>query len=327
MLRFLDFDRDLAEACATEFLAAPEGRALFLAPPDSRPAFVRIDNSSGGPLPRFVLKMELGERLFVLKLNGEAAHDGRMALEYDALLRLEAALADQPDLGVVHPIYLSHERGFMVTDYNDEETAWTWLISGRDPTPVYRLAGRWLAALHGQGPADETPFWPKWIFSRLDAVLATGTPQARPQAFRPMLRALREQANALRGRLSRRCLCHGDYHPGNLLIGPEGARGLDLSEERRKLAVYDMVDFLKADVQCDGPEEEVGPGGTLNSSRAAFLDGYEEEVDGALLDFCLRARLLITWIDIDQEKYARSDFQRDKWTRLERRLSLAFERA
>ena len=325
MLTFLDFDRDLAEACAVEFLAAPEGCALFPTPPDSRPAFVRIDNAAGGPLPRFVLKMELGGQVFVLKLNAEAAQDGRLVLEFQALRRLEAALADQPDLGVVHPIYLSPGGGFMVTDYNDEETAWSRLISGADPAPVFHLAGRWLAALHGQGPADVAPFWPKWIFAKLDAVQAGATPQAAPKAYRPMLRALRQQAGALRGRVSRRCLCHGDYHPGNLLIGPAGARGLDLSEERRKLAVYDMVDFLKTDVQCDGPDDQIGPGGVLHSSRAAFLEGYGQEVDGPLLDFCLRARLLITWISIDQARYARSDFQRDKWARLERRLALAFD--
>lgn len=327
MLKFLDFDPTLADACAAEFLAAPEGRALFPEPPATRPAFLRIDNSSGGALPRFVLKMDIGGRLFVLKLNREAAEDGRLAREFDGLLRLEAALADRPDLGVVHPIYLSPGGGFMVTDFNDEDTAWTRLTSGADPAPVYTLAGRWLAALHGQAPADEAPFWPKWIFTKLDAVQASGVPQARPQVFRPMLRALRRQAEGLRGRVSRRCLCHGDYHPGNLLVGMAGARGLDLSEERRKLAVYDMVDFLKADVQCDGPDSQVGAGGVLAPSRAAFLAGYGQEIDAELLDFCLRARLLITWIDIDRERYARSDFQRDKWARLNRRLSLAFDQS
>ncbi|WP_010141805.1 phosphotransferase family protein [Oceanicola sp. S124] len=327
MLKFLDFDPALAEACAAEFLAAPEGRALFPEPPATRPAFLRIDNAADGALPRFVLKMDLGGRLFVLKLNLAAAGVGGLAQEYHALRRLRAALQDSPGLGVVQPLYLSPGGTFMVTDFNDEDTAWTRLTSGEDPAPVYTLAGRWLAALHDQAPADEAPFWPKWIFTKLDAVQASGTAQARPQAFRPMMRALRQQAEGLRGRVSRRCLCHGDFHPGNLLIGPAGARGLDLSEEQRKLAVYDMVDFLKADVKCDGPDAQVGAGGVLAPSRAAFLDGYGQEIDAELLDFCLRARLLITWIGIDRDRYARSDFQRDKWARLERRLSLAFDRS
>ena len=107
-------------------------------------------------------------------------------------------------------------------------------------------------------------------------------------------------------------MCHGDFHPGNLLDAGDRLLGLDFFDTGRKLAVYDMVDFLKGDIRTDAPAGEIDAGGVRRQVRAALLEGYGQPVDEALLSFLLRAQLLIDWLHIDASLYAGSAFQQTK---------------
>lgn len=322
MLKLLNFDQDLAEACAAEFLASAPGRALLPQGAPARPVFLRLDNAPGDRPARCVLRMAVGETQLVLKIDQRPA--AALAGEFAMLERLQAALAPHPSLGVVPPLYLSPGAGFFVTAFAPGETAWEQI---RDPAragEAYRLSGTWLAALHRVEPPKEGQFWPRWIFEKLDALLAEREPKAPRARHAPMIRALKEQAGALRGRPVRRCLCHGDIHPRNLLIDGTTVRGLDLAKAGRKMAILDLVDLFRADLECDGPEAEVDAGGVLRSSRAALLRGYDLPVEEDLLDFCLRGKMLIRWLSVTAALFDQSDFQQQRYAALERRLSLAF---
>ena len=184
MLRFLDFDRDLAEACATEFLASDAGRAALPGGATGRPDFLRLDGAKAPDLDRSVLRMEIGGGSFVLKLNQVPKQAGRIAEEYRALRQAARVFAPHPDLGVIEALYLSPSETFMVTRFHDVPTVLEQMEVGADPLPLCRQAGRWLAALHGQSPAEEARFWPKWIFARLEKARAKG-PQAPAARYRP----------------------------------------------------------------------------------------------------------------------------------------------
>ncbi|MCA1334699.1 phosphotransferase [Pseudooceanicola marinus] len=326
MLRFLDFDRDLAEACAAEFLASDAGRAALPGGATGRPDFLRLDGAKAPDLDRSVLRMEIGGGSFVLKLNQVPKQAGRIAEEYRALRQAARVFAPHPDLGVIEALYLSPGETFMVTRFHDVPTLLEQMDEGADPLPLCRQAGRWLAVLHGQSPAEEARFWPKWIFARLEELRARG-PQAPAADFQPLIRALRRQVEGLRGCPAPRVLCHGDFHAGNLLVEEKRLLGLDLFEEKRKLAVYDMVDFLKGDIRADAPEAEIDAGGVRRQVRAALLQGYGQPVNEDLLSFLLRAQLLIDWLHIDAARHAESPFLQGKYKRLENRLSLAFAAA
>lgn len=322
MQRFFDFDSGLAEACAAEFLTSDAGRAA-LPMGTTRPAnFLRLDGASASD--RCVLRMDLGEGGdFVVKLNRMPREAGSTATEYRALRQAARRFDLQPDLGVVEALYLSRDETFMVSRFHKAHTLWERMHHDAPLAELFQHAGRWLSVLHSHGPAEEGQFWPKWIFDRLEQLHARG-PQARPARYRPMIRTLRQQVDGLRGRVFPRPFCHGDFHPRNLLIDGDRMLGLDMADAGQKLAVYDIVDFLKSDYRFDASAEEIDAGGVRRHLRAALLQGYGQPVDDALVTFLLRAHMLIRWLEIDKARFADLPFQQNKYRQLEERLDLAF---
>ncbi|ETX28458.1 phosphotransferase [Roseivivax isoporae] len=247
---------------------------------------------------------------------------GRLAAEAAALDRLAQEFADHAALGVAVPEMLSPDGTALVTRLVPGEPAREILRRGAPAAvraDIFRRAGRWLSVLHGSAPAEKVPFWPRWMLREIDA-LCTGTDL--PPSCAGAVGALARTARELVRRPAAKVVAHGDFHGGNLMICPGRTVALDLTEATRKLAVYDMADFLKLDALCPADRAEIAPEGIAAAHLAAFLEGYGGEVDRDVLRFCLRARLVIE--RLRGARARATPYQRAKADALDLRLSVAF---
>jgi hypothetical protein len=110
-----------------------------------------------------------------------------------------------------------------------------------------------------------------------------------------------------------------------MMLGSGITYAFDLTEARMKLAIYDIVDFLKVDIYRDGTGEMIDRSGIIASHREMFFRGYKHSVQPELFDVAMRGRLLIDWASITQQAYFEDrDGQRKQFARLKERLDIAF---
>jgi thiamine kinase-like enzyme len=155
------------------------------------------------------------------------------------------------------------------------------------------------------------------------ATLVHDTPKAAASTYSPMINMLRRQGESLTRRHDTCGFTHGDFHGRNLLLGKGATYGIDFTEATEKLLVYDIVDFLKMDIFRPATPDALDRSGILRANKEMFLRQYSHPLDIDILDFCIRARLLIDWLSITQSKYDSSSFQRRKFYLLHDRLKQA----
>lgn len=320
MVNLFNFDEELIAGFISEFAETYAPGAEY--------GFACIYRSADFPDERQVFRVALNDQHFALKVDTQSPATGRLADEFDLLRRLHGHFEDHEKVAVVEPVYLSPGGQFFVTRHVDRKTA-TETIYADIPTnraaQVYRRAGHWLHVLHAFQPAEEVKFWHQWMFEMIEQILADTTPQADRAEFAPVLDQLRQDAQSLSEVRDIKVFCHGDFHGRNLILGPGITYGLDFTEATEKLAVYDIVDFLKADVFRDAPDHAIDRAGIIAQNKEMFFKLYRHPINMDVLDFCLRARLVIDWLAISQEVHARSSFQRKKFDRLRARVLLAFQ--
>ena len=321
MVSLFNFDEDLIYGFVREF-------AEYHAP-GSEHAFACIYRSSDYPDTRQVFRVSTKGQDFALKVDTQSPETGRLTKEFDLLCQLHRLFSDHDKVAIVDPIYKSPGGQFFVTRHIDRKTATEMIyadIPDNRAAQVYRRAGQWLHVLHDFKPRTQVRFWYQWMFETIDQTLSDSTPQARPEEFRPMLEQQQRDAETLKDIRDVRVFSHGDFHGRNLIQGPGVTYGLDFTEATEKLAVYDIVDFMKVDVFRDAPPDVIDRSGLIAGNKEMFFKLYRQPINHDLLDFSMRARLLMDWLAISQEIYANSAFQRKKFERLRSRVILAFQK-
>jgi len=295
----------------------------FADPPQSR----MIYQSAVFPDTRQVWQVTLGQHVYALKLDYQGEADGPLAKEFKELGALAKHFAKYEKLGLVTPVYLSPTGKFMVTRFLDLKTAGQRLKDAENPQTrgqVFRRAGDWLHALHDFSPRKRKEFWGNWMIRDLDEILARGDMQADPEDVTRMRDMLHTQVRTVNRIRDTHATSHGDFHSENLMLGPGITYGFDLSETRRKMAVYDIVDFLKVDIYRDTPPDEVDSAGITASHRDMFFRGYTHHIDKQILDVALRGRLLIDWALTTPQGHTQHRVQRIAFRKLKLRLDIAF---
>ncbi len=312
---------DKASACADELvqrcLKTPVTQVEFLC------------RSHAFPDTRLVWKVESSGRNYALKLDTLSPETGRLGKEFDLLEQLTGYFKTNPTNRVVRPVYLSPSDQFMVTEFVDRPTATDIIYNSNNEAQVaqiYRRSGSWLHDLHGFKASTDYAFRPRWMTESIDDLSANLPPHVA-QITRPMVESFLNEAVALKNRMDLRVFSHGDFHGSNLIMGKGTSIGLDFTEARDKLAVYDIVDLLKADIFRDGDESDVDRSGILSRNKQMFFRQYRHPVDMEVLDCCLRGRLLKDWLRLWQAGFTCSDFELLKRDRLELRLKQAFRSA
>lgn len=309
---------DKASACADELarhsLLTPIQQVSFLC------------RSHAFPDTRHVWKIESAGRHYALKLDTLSPETGRLGKEFALLEQLTEHFKFNTVNRVVRPVYLSPTDLFMVTEFVNRPTAADIIHNSTNETQVgqiYRRAGSWLHDLHElQNPTDYA-FRPRWMTESIGALRAN-LPSHVAQISQPMIDSFLAEAATLKNRPDLRVFSHGDFHGLNLIMGQGTAIGLDFTESRDKLAVYDIVDFLKADIFRDGTDQDVDLSGVLTRHKEMFFRQYRHPIDMQILDCCLRGRLLKDWLRLWQPDFTCSEFELRKRDLLETRLVQAF---
>lgn len=300
-------------AAARGFRGAPEHKLIYRA--------------LSYPNTRQVWRLELGEDVFALKLDHEAEPDGRLTKEFAELEKLQAHFAKYDKLGITTPVYLSPSGRFCVTEFLDHRTAGERLQAvENDQTrrQVFRRAGLWLHAMHEYRPIKKNGWTGDWMIRELDAILARGEMQAPRADVEAMRAMLAEQIAKHHKTRDLHATSHGDFHSENIMLGPGMTYAIDFTEARRKMAVYDIVDFLKTDIHRDTPRDGVDDSGITAAHKAMFFKGYNHPINRDCLDVSIRGRLLIDWATITRKGHEVHRVQRIEYRKLKPRLDIAF---
>lgn len=319
MVNLLNYDDRLVRQCVSEFVEAKFPASEF--------SFACIYRSPQHPSERQVFLVAIEGQKFALKLDLMSDETGRLAKEYEVLSRLYPFFEPHERVAVIKPIYLSPDGRFFVTEYAGDRTATDAIYDLEQDNragQIYRRAGEWLHVCHSFSGVRRARFWYQWMFESLEEAVASGDCQARPEIYQPMIDQLHRDASVVDGIEDSCVFSTGDFHGHNLIISAGQACGLDFTEVCEKLAVYDIVDFLKVDIRRDGAASEVDRSGILKRNKAMFFKLYRHPINPDVLDFCLRARLLIDWLSISAERYVNSSYNRRSFDRLEQRLAIAF---
>lgn len=291
------------------------------------PDVARIFTSPVLPLERQVLRVTLGTASYAMKIDFTSDTTQRLAKEFDGLQRLSAHFQTYDKLGTATPIYLSLGGQFFVMDYLNHRTAGQRLKESQHPQTtrqVYRRAGLWLTAMHEFKPHRRSKFYGEWMPQEVDARIDDGQMQAPKEAVVRMRDMLASQIVDVQHTKDTRVWSHGDFHSENMMLGPGVTYAFDLTEARMKLALYDIVDFLKVDIFRPMQGEEIDRSGIIASHREMFFKGYKHTVVPKLFEVAMRGRLLIDWASIQKEPFAERESQRIRYTRLQERLDIAF---
>lgn len=275
---------------------------------------------------RFVFKVTIGEQVVALKVDYASPNTGRLQREFETLKVLNTHFSSNEKLVVPEPFYMSSSNRFFVMRYLSGRTA-TVAIRGSENSQsigqVYRRAGHWLQHLHQFTGYQEVKLWPNWMSEAID-VATEKNPQATPSEYGLMVEQLRSQLKGLAGTPALKVFSHGDFHSSNVILTKGKTCGFDFTEVTEKLAVYDIVDFLKSDIYWTDAAHEIDGSGVSQRCKEMFFRRYRHPLDHDVLDLCLRGRLLIDWMNISKSRYEKSAFQRDKFARLKARLEIAF---
>ncbi len=288
--------------------------------------FVCIYRSANFARERQVFKVGVGDATFAMKVDLEGAKSNRLVDEFALLQKLHRHFTAYEKQKTPEPVYLSKNGDFFVVEYIDSHTASDAIKTTKNPRSVgqaYRRAGGWLHALHEFRPLTQRKIYPNWMFKTLDASLETG-PQAPRDTLERWVEAFRKDVAPIEERHDTRAYCHGDFHAGNLILSQGVTYGFDLTEAHEKPALYDIVDFLKVDIFREGLDADVDHSGVTQQAKEMFFKLYRHPIDRELLDICLKGRILMDWAFITPERYTKSEFQRNKYRLLERRLEIAF---
>ncbi|WP_170764841.1 aminoglycoside phosphotransferase family protein [Ruegeria lacuscaerulensis] len=273
-----------------------------------------------------VLRIRTSAQDFALKIDTESPTTGRLQKEFGVLTALSVHFDQHEASRVVRPYYLSPSQTFFVSEFIDRPTAADLIHNSRDDDQIariYRRAGAWLHDLHRFQPAKEYGFRPRWMTDGIRD-LTQSVPNHILSESQPMLAALEKAAHYLKGIPETQVFSHGDFHSQNLIVGQGEMIALDFTEAREKLAVYDIVDFLKSDIFRDAHSAEVDRSGILKINKDMFFRRYRHPVHMEILDFCIRGRLLKDWLSLWQLDHDCSAYEEDRRQRLCDRLRLAF---
>ena len=291
------------------------------------PHVSRIFTSPVLPEERQVLQVTCDDKSYALKIDFTSDVSARLQREFEDLQALNAHFQNYDKLATATPLYLSPSGIFFAMDFVNFQTAGRRLKDSQQmqtTKQVYRRAGLWLTAMHEFKPQKRSPFYGEWMFEEVDARVEEGKMQANFDEVSRMRDMLVGQIADVQLTKDTRVWSHGDFHSENIMLGPGLTLAFDLTEARMKLALYDIVDFLKVDVFRQMPKEEIDTSGIIKSHREMFFRGYKHKVNPRLFDVAMRGRLLIDWVSITAQDFKKRESAKIRFARLKDRLDIAF---
>lgn len=320
MILFAEFDEALIQRHVQEFqLASGMGGSFSV-------ACIHKANDTGREQMVFSLLHESGKAL-ILKKDFKPGNRW-IEREFRLFERLRPHFAGADDCEIVEPVYLGTDKSFHITGFAKGRTGSDVLRnpqSQAQANQVFRRCGKWLNHLHQYGSAEPENIWMNWIFDEFGKLTAADGVYAQPEHYATFLEQLRSQSHQFQASPCSRIFSHGDFHSGNLILGRGTVWGLDLAYGKEKPSIYDVVDFLVSDLSNPLPADDIGPGGIRQASVEFFFKTYRHPVSRPLLNFHLRARLLLELARIQDSAEHLKPRVKDRYENIRARLSSAFD--
>lgn len=186
----------------------------------------------------------------------------------------------------------------------------------REPLKTMRRVGTWAGDFHRRSGPREQAFQARFMIAHIDRLMDEARAGKRRipglRQFAARFDGLAQFGDLADGASVVSTANHGDLNPKNLMLGEKRVCGLDFAEFNTAPAPYDLARFL---VAAQGVMNGRGWDTDCVIDRPAldaFLLGYSEvSWDDPVLQFLLRARLLIDWAAIHD-----SPMSFAKWRRL-----------
>lgn len=290
-------------------------------------ALIHLSTSNVNPEARFAFRLHHPDGDLAMKLDLDGAETLRPAREFKTLTELGPAFTGNDRAALITPIWCDTDHIGLISNFVSGSTA---LASATNDPSDDNLAvlgeqgALFLNALHSAEDHEEIGYWPEWVLKRLHALASKPgkrAPEIGPEDCARLIEAFRKISSGPRGTACLKTIAHGDFHGGNLIIANK-ATGLDMTELRRKLGLYDAVDYLASlDLPRSGSAQTLTDLGIHAALDEAFTTTYVRALPRPVLRCAMLGKWLILMFKISKARYAASQFQRDKLKRLQLRVS------
>lgn len=245
----------------------------------------------------------------VLHLNGPRRFIMKMAFRHrptdpprpalDALRAAHARLKPFDKAHAPEVLYASDNGDVVVMTEAVGKTFEEHMSAGRNPAPLLRRAGAWLACFHQGGDIETRTYQPRFMLDHIRRMVnnvqsgALVVPQpdlfVEYGEFVPRL-AVEEKTTISADR-------HGDFNLRNLMLGPEGETGLDFKPVSTAPVGFDIARFLTEFAELFQPVDSLSPGDILSDHTCrAFFSGYSMvSEDDPAVQFLPYIQLLNDW--------------------------------
>lgn len=153
-----------------------------------------------------------------------------------------------PDVPVVRPVYANADLGTYYAEWFSGSSLDRYVTSLGCRNSSLELhigqAGEWLGKLHKEAPAEIRPLESLSKLTKLDRQLEHGNPVSSPLVAN-VREFLRKTGQEFEEQLTLWSCRHGDYKPGNLMLGSNGQLyGIDMMLIHIAPVYYDVASFL-----------------------------------------------------------------------------------
>ena len=272
-----------------------------------------------------------GPRPLILKQVFKAPEDAGLAQSVAAQQDAFDRLRDHADAHAPEVLFTNDDGTLVVMAEATGKTLNDHLTAGRKPVDMLRRTGAWLAAFHGSSPPEVRTYQPKFMVAHAnrmaDAVTEGRLSVALPDLFVHCCRGLGSYAEKAEGQQTLSTIKHGDFNMRNVLLGPDGATGLDFKPVSTAPVGFDIARILMDFAELFQRSRDLSPGAVLSEETlAAFFSGYDlVGLDDPSVRFVPYVQLLNDWRLIPPDPQRRSWRQTARMTAIERLARNGFE--
>ncbi len=193
------------------------------------------------------------------------------------------------------------KRAFLMEEVPGDTVA-DLLKQGRNPTNMVRRSGKWMAAFHRAGFAEDRVYQPHFMRDHIAHLLQqveSGEKEiADFELFERYAKIVMWKSEQFEGQQTKSSRTHGDMHLRNLMLGNHGRSwGLDFTTERSAPVGHDIARFLVEYVVTQlGATDYVAGHVVPPDVMEVFFKGYDfVKADDPSVQYLLKVRILMDW--------------------------------
>lgn len=195
---------------------------------------------------------------------------------FDALGRVMDVFRRAGHSGYSEPLLLLDTQGIVVATWVDGPTVARLIGGGSMPgrCEAARRSGEWLARFQRGFGLSYLPMDVDAMLAQTEQALRAGAQHGQARVLGDALAALRQTAGLIGGAPIPWSRLHGDFKPGNLIVGKDGVTAIDIALRQPGPCVLDASHFLNH-VALQRPVRFLLRG-QLGMVEAAFRQGSRE---------------------------------------------------